>query len=185
MLRREPRCGEAKKKAGRTRSPKRVRPACAGHSGRNAHSVRSVGPAPITIACSASAQRKRRAKGVGTGPGGPCEVVRACPGPGSRIRLSSCLDAWTGPVHEGGRLCRPGVSRRAEITGRAPREASAPLRVPLGVRPRRLYLSCRPEQTSHSTLGTMPCGRKRKRHKIATHKRKKRLRKNRHKKKNR
>ena len=28
----------------------------------------------------------------------------------------------------------------------------------------------------------MPCGRKRKRHKIATHKRKKRLRKNRHKK---
>ncbi len=31
----------------------------------------------------------------------------------------------------------------------------------------------------------MPCGRKRKRHKIATHKRKKRLRKNRHKKKNR
>ena len=29
----------------------------------------------------------------------------------------------------------------------------------------------------------MPCGRKRKRHKIATHKRKKRLRKNRHKKK--
>ena len=31
----------------------------------------------------------------------------------------------------------------------------------------------------------MPCGRKRKRHKIATHKRKKRLRKNRHKKKGR
>lgn len=31
----------------------------------------------------------------------------------------------------------------------------------------------------------MPCGRKRKRHKIATHKRKKRLRKNRHKKKTR
>ena len=31
----------------------------------------------------------------------------------------------------------------------------------------------------------MPCGKKRKRHKIATHKRKKRLRKNRHKKKNR
>ncbi len=30
----------------------------------------------------------------------------------------------------------------------------------------------------------MPCGKKRKRHKIATHKRKKRLRKNRHKKKN-
>jgi len=29
----------------------------------------------------------------------------------------------------------------------------------------------------------MPCGKKRKRHKIATHKRKKRLRKNRHKKK--
>ena len=29
----------------------------------------------------------------------------------------------------------------------------------------------------------MPCGRKRKRHKIATHKRKKRLRLNRHKKK--
>lgn len=29
----------------------------------------------------------------------------------------------------------------------------------------------------------MPCGRKRKRHKIATHKRKKRLRMNRHKKK--
>ena len=32
---------------------------------------------------------------------------------------------------------------------------------------------------------SMPCGKKRKRHKIATHKRKKRLRKNRHKKKNR
>ena len=31
----------------------------------------------------------------------------------------------------------------------------------------------------------MPCGKKRKRHKIATHKRKKRLRKNRHKKKSR
>jgi hypothetical protein len=31
----------------------------------------------------------------------------------------------------------------------------------------------------------MPCGKKRKRHKMATHKRKKRLRKNRHKKKNR
>lgn len=30
----------------------------------------------------------------------------------------------------------------------------------------------------------MPCGKKRKRHKIATHKRKKSLRKNRHKKKN-
>jgi len=30
----------------------------------------------------------------------------------------------------------------------------------------------------------MPCGKKRKRHKIATHKRKKRLRKNRHKKRN-
>jgi hypothetical protein len=30
----------------------------------------------------------------------------------------------------------------------------------------------------------MPCGKKRKRQKIATHKRKKRLRKNRHKKKN-
>ena len=30
----------------------------------------------------------------------------------------------------------------------------------------------------------MPCGKKRKRHKIATQKRKKRLRKNRHKKKN-
>ena len=30
----------------------------------------------------------------------------------------------------------------------------------------------------------MPCGKKRKRHKIATYKRKKRLRKNRHKKKN-
>ena len=30
----------------------------------------------------------------------------------------------------------------------------------------------------------MPCGKKRKRHKIATHKRKKRLRKNRHKKNN-
>ncbi len=29
----------------------------------------------------------------------------------------------------------------------------------------------------------MPCGKKRQRHKIATHKRKKRLRKNRHKKK--
>jgi hypothetical protein len=34
-------------------------------------------------------------------------------------------------------------------------------------------------------LFSMPCGKKRKRHKIATHKRKKRLRKNRHKKKNR
>ena len=35
------------------------------------------------------------------------------------------------------------------------------------------------------TLNAMPCGKKRKRHKIATHKRKKRLRKNRHKKKGR
>jgi len=35
------------------------------------------------------------------------------------------------------------------------------------------------------SIHIMPCGRKRKRHKIATHKRKKRLRKNRHKKKNR
>jgi hypothetical protein len=35
------------------------------------------------------------------------------------------------------------------------------------------------------TPDSMPCGRKRKRHKIATHKRKKRLRKNRHKKKSR
>lgn len=35
------------------------------------------------------------------------------------------------------------------------------------------------------TPDPMPCGRKRKRHKIATHKRKKRLRKNRHKKKSR
>jgi len=36
----------------------------------------------------------------------------------------------------------------------------------------------------HVTSGNpMPCGRKRKRHKIATHKRKKRLRKDRHKKK--
>ena len=32
-------------------------------------------------------------------------------------------------------------------------------------------------------VGTVPCGRKRKRHKIATHKRKKKLRANRHKKK--
>jgi len=31
----------------------------------------------------------------------------------------------------------------------------------------------------------MPCGRKRKRHKMSTHKRKKRLRKDRHKKRNR
>jgi len=36
---------------------------------------------------------------------------------------------------------------------------------------------------SHKFLKRMPCGKKRKRHKIATHKRKKRLRKNRHKKK--
>jgi len=35
----------------------------------------------------------------------------------------------------------------------------------------------------HLTPFEMPCGKKRKRHKIATHKRKKRLRKNRHKKK--
>jgi len=40
---------------------------------------------------------------------------------------------------------------------------------------------------SHTSIlePTMPCGKKRKRHKMATHKRKKRLRKNRHKKKNR
>jgi hypothetical protein len=38
---------------------------------------------------------------------------------------------------------------------------------------------CHPIQTPEP----MPCGKKRKRHKIATHKRKKRLRKNRHKKK--
>ena len=36
---------------------------------------------------------------------------------------------------------------------------------------------------NHLTHNNMPCGKKRKRHKIATHKRKKRLRKNRHKKK--
>lgn len=37
----------------------------------------------------------------------------------------------------------------------------------------------------HAKPPSMPCGKKRKRHKISTHKRKKRLRKNRHKKKNR
>jgi hypothetical protein len=37
---------------------------------------------------------------------------------------------------------------------------------------------------THQKISTnMPCGKKRKRHKIATHKRKKRLRMNRHKKK--
>jgi len=40
-------------------------------------------------------------------------------------------------------------------------------------------------RTNPNKQSSMPCGRKRKRHKIATHKRKKRLRKNRHKKKNR
>jgi hypothetical protein len=39
------------------------------------------------------------------------------------------------------------------------------------------------ENNHFKTFKTMPCGKKRKRHKIATHKRKKRLRKNRHKKK--
>ena len=44
----------------------------------------------------------------------------------------------------------------------------------------------RPARSSLTqTTAPMPCGRKRKRHKIATHKRKKRLRKNRHKKKGR
>ena len=38
-------------------------------------------------------------------------------------------------------------------------------------------------QAAKQQVTDMPCGRKRKRHKIATHKRKKRLRKNRHKKK--
>ncbi|MDE7149459.1 MAG: hypothetical protein K2O01_03485, partial [Bacteroidales bacterium] len=36
---------------------------------------------------------------------------------------------------------------------------------------------------NHKKLSVMPSGKKRKRHKMATHKRKKRLRKNRHKKK--
>jgi hypothetical protein len=40
------------------------------------------------------------------------------------------------------------------------------------------HLTVRPEGVTQ-----VPCGRKRKRHKIATHKRKKKLRKNRHKKK--
>jgi hypothetical protein len=35
----------------------------------------------------------------------------------------------------------------------------------------------------YKNILAMPCGKKRKRHKISTHKRKKRLRKNRHKKK--
>ena len=38
--------------------------------------------------------------------------------------------------------------------------------------------------TNKKIIEIMPCGKKRKRHKIATHKRKKRLRKNRHKKRN-
>ena len=43
----------------------------------------------------------------------------------------------------------------------------------------------RTKRATHSSkgVGTVPCGRKRKRHKIATHKRKKKLRANRHKKK--
>ena len=44
---------------------------------------------------------------------------------------------------------------------------------------------CLTRQTYIQPTDIMPCGRKRKRHKIATHKRKKRLRKNRHKKKGR
>ena len=48
----------------------------------------------------------------------------------------------------------------------------------------RAILLCSPDVPSF-TCTPMPCGRKRKRHKIATHKRKKRLRKNRHKKKSR
>ena len=48
----------------------------------------------------------------------------------------------------------------------------------------RAILLCSPDVPSY-TCTPMPCGRKRKRHKIATHKRKKRLRKNRHKKKSR
>ncbi len=39
------------------------------------------------------------------------------------------------------------------------------------------------EEPSAENNKVMPCGKKRKRHKISTHKRKKRLRKNRHKKK--
>lgn len=39
------------------------------------------------------------------------------------------------------------------------------------------------KDTNTNTEEHMPCGKKRKRHKMATHKRKKRLRKNRHKKK--
>lgn len=46
-------------------------------------------------------------------------------------------------------------------------------------------LLCHSNRTLTYTSVSMPCGRKRKRHKIATHKRKKRLRKNRHKKKGR
>ena len=47
-----------------------------------------------------------------------------------------------------------------------------------------LLLLCS-HSNAHQTSDLMPSGRKRKRHKIATHKRKKRLRKNRHKKKGR
>ena len=67
------------------------------------------------------------------------------------------------------------------------REASVRTPPMRRVRPRRLYLCfLRPDQTSSpNPTAPMPCGKKRKRHKIATHKRKKRLRKNRHKKKNR
>lgn len=46
----------------------------------------------------------------------------------------------------------------------------------------RIFIGCTSIVCLVDTI-TMPCGRKRKRHKIATHKRKKRLRKNRHKKK--
>jgi hypothetical protein len=46
----------------------------------------------------------------------------------------------------------------------------------------RIFIGCTFAVSPVDTI-TMPCGRKRKRHKIATHKRKKRLRKNRHKKK--
>ena len=84
-----------------------------------------------------------------------------------------------------------GQNPRGNLTSRHDRpfayEASPSLTPERG-RQAVLALALHPWSSTHShdtPPASMPCGRKRKRHKIATHKRKKRLRKNRHKKKNR
>ena len=91
-------------------------------------------------------------------------------GPGGHDHVSGFAD---GAVPDPGHLRRAGVKAPPGL----PRGAH-----PVPERPIFPVLLRRPFTYPS---GPMPCGKKRKRHKIATHKRKKRLRKNRHKKKGR